>query len=81
MSLLKNARITETLRFQLRGDVFNILNHTNLNTPNLVVFTTNPTVPAGTVTPTVTTPSSSAGVITSTSSISRQIQISGKFIW
>ncbi len=81
MSLLKDARLTEALRFQLRGDVFNLLNHANFNTPNLVVFTTNPTVPKGTITPTVTTPSSSAGVITSTSTTSRQIQISAKFIW
>jgi hypothetical protein len=36
-SLWKTARISERLSFQLRGDAFNVLNHTNLNTPNLVV--------------------------------------------
>jgi hypothetical protein len=37
-SLWKTAKISERLSFQLRGDAFNVLNHTNLNTPNLVVY-------------------------------------------
>ena len=69
-SLWKTAKISERLSFQLRGDAFNVLNHTNLNTPNLVVYSA-ATAP----------PSSSAGVVTSTSTTSRQLQVSAKLIW
>lgn len=70
VALLKNFPITEALRLQLRGEAFNVVNHPNFNTPNLVVFTS-PTAP----------PSGSAGVITSTATTSRQIQIAAKLIW
>jgi len=69
-SLWKTAKISERLNLQLRGDAFNVLNHTNLNTPNLVVYSS-ATAP----------PSSSAGVVTSTSTTSRQLQVSAKLIW
>jgi hypothetical protein len=67
-SLLKETSIREKLRLQFRAEVFNLLNRANFNTPNAVVFT-----PAG-VSPT-------AGVITSTSTTSRQIQFGLKFLW
>ena len=35
MSLLRNFRITEKLRAELRGEFFNTLNHTNLGNPGL----------------------------------------------
>jgi hypothetical protein len=69
-SLWKTAKLSERLSFQLRGDAFNILNHTNLNTPNLVVYSS-----------ATASPSSSAGVVTSTSTTSRQLQVSAKLIW
>jgi hypothetical protein len=51
-----------------------LLNHTNFNTPNLIVFTpptaTNPTGLSGT-----------AGAITSTSTSSRQVQFALKLLW
>ena len=67
-SMFKDTSLDEHVRLQLRAEFFNILNHTNFNTPNLVVFT-----PSG-VSPT-------AGVITSTSTTSRQIQFAAKVLW
>jgi hypothetical protein len=68
VSLLKDTRIRERLNLQFRAEFFNILNYANFNTPNAVVFT-----PSG-VSPT-------AGVITSTSTTSRQIQFALKLRW
>jgi hypothetical protein len=68
VSFLKDTRIRERLNLQFRAELFNILNHANFNTPNAVVFT-----PAG-VSPTV-------GIITSTSTTSRQIQFALKLRW
>jgi hypothetical protein len=69
-SLLKETQITERLGLQFRAEFFNILNHANFNTPNLIAFTsaTGPRSPT-------------AGVITSTSTTSRQIQFGLKLIW
>jgi hypothetical protein len=69
-SLLKDTRITEKLGLQFRAEFFNILNHANFNTPNLITFTS-----------ATGAPSPTAGVITSTSTTSRQIQFGLKFIW
>ncbi|HLX45122.1 MAG TPA: hypothetical protein VKR43_16865, partial [Bryobacteraceae bacterium] len=70
VSLLKDTALTERLKLQLRGEFFNVLNHANFGTPNTIVFSS---ATAG-VSPT-------AGVITSTSTPSRQIQIGAKLIW
>ncbi len=70
LSLMKTTRLTERLSLQLRGEAFNFLNHANFNTPNLIVFSS-----------AITPPSGSAGVITSTSTSSRQLQIAAKLIW
>ncbi len=67
-SMFKDTPLHERARLELRAEFFNLLNHTNFNTPNLVVFT-----PSG-VSPT-------AGVITSTSTTSRQIQLAAKVLW
>jgi hypothetical protein len=32
--IIKNTRITEKIRFQLRADMFNVLNHRNFGIPN-----------------------------------------------
>ena len=68
VSFLKDTRIRERLNLQFRAEFFNILNHANFNTPNAVVFT-----PSG-VSPT-------AGLITSTSTTSRQVQFALKLRW
>jgi hypothetical protein len=67
-SLLKDTRIRERTTLQFRAEVFNLLNRANFNSPNAVTFT-----PSG-VSPT-------AGVITSTSTPSRQIQLALKVLW
>ena len=69
-SALKNTRLTERVHLQLRAEFFNILNHTNFLTPNPVVFSS---ATAG-VSPT-------AGVVTATSTTSRQIQFGAKLIF
>ncbi|MGA2715333.1 MAG: carboxypeptidase-like regulatory domain-containing protein [Bryobacteraceae bacterium] len=67
-SLFKDTPIREKARLQFRAEFFNILNRANFNSPNAVVFT-----PSG-VSPT-------AGLITSTSTSSRQIQFGLKLLW
>lgn len=68
LSLLKDTPLREKLTLQFRAEFFNLLNRANFNTPNAITFT-----PAG-VSPT-------AGVITSTSTTSRQIQFGLKLLW
>jgi hypothetical protein len=67
-SVLKDTRIREQLNIQFRAEIFNLLNRANFNQPNAVVFT-----PSG-VSPT-------AGVITSTTTTSRQVQFGLKLLW
>lgn len=67
-SVLKATRIRERLSLQFRAEIFNLLNRANFNQPNAIVFT-----PSG-VSPT-------AGVITSTSTTSRQVQFGLKLLW
>ncbi|MGC2214450.1 MAG: carboxypeptidase-like regulatory domain-containing protein [Silvibacterium sp.] len=69
-SLKKTTALTEKTNLQFRAEFFNLLNHTNFGTPNEVVYSA-----AG------TTPSPTAGVITSTSSTSRQIQFGVKLLF
>lgn len=69
-SALKNTRVSERVNLQFRAELFNILNHANFGTPNPVVFTSASSVPAPT-----------AGVITSTSTTSRQIQFGLKLLF
>lgn len=68
LSFLKDTRLSERTNLQFRAELFNVLNRTNFNTPNVIVFT-----PSGV--------SPSAGVITSTSTSSRQIQFGLKLLW
>jgi len=69
-SALKKFLLTERLNLQFRGEFFNIFNRTNLNNPNPVVFTS-----------ATSGPSPTAGVITSTTTTSRQIQFGLKLLW
>jgi len=67
-SLFKKISITERWNLQFRAEVFNILNHANFGAPNKTVFSG-------------TSISSSAGVITTTATSSRQIQFALKLIF
>ena len=69
-SAIKNTALTERFRLQFRAEFFNIFNHADFNTPNAVVFTS-----------ASTTPVTTAGVITSTSNTSRQIQFGLKLLF
>jgi hypothetical protein len=68
LSLLKDTRLRERTQLQFRVEFFNALNHTNLGTPNATVFSN------GAI-------SSSAGIITSTATTSRQIQFGLKLVF
>jgi hypothetical protein len=70
LSLAKKFSLTERLNLQFRTEAFNIFNHTNFNTPNPVVYAAQ-----------TGGPSPTAGVITSTSTTSRQIQFGLKLLW
>ncbi|HXR37771.1 MAG TPA: carboxypeptidase-like regulatory domain-containing protein [Terracidiphilus sp.] len=69
-SATKVTRITERLGLQFRAEFFNILNHTNFLTPNEVVYTS---ATSG-ISPT-------AGLVTATSTTSRQIQFGAKLLF
>ena len=69
-SLAKRWSVNERLALQFRSEFFNLLNHTNLNTPNPVVYAA---ATGG--------PSPTAGVITSTTTTSRQVQLGLKLLW
>jgi hypothetical protein len=70
LSLAKLFSFSERLRLQFRTEVFNLFNHTNFNAPNPVVYAS---ATGG--------PSPTAGVITATSTTSRQIQFGLKLLW
>ena len=70
LSLTKMFWFTERLNLQFRTEVFNLFNHTNLNAPNPVVYAA---ATGG--------PSPTAGVITATTTTSRQIQFGLKLLW
>jgi hypothetical protein len=64
----KDTHVGEGLTLEFRGEIFNLLNRANFNTPNLIAFT-----PTGV--------SATAGAITSTSTSSRQVQFALKVLW
>jgi hypothetical protein len=68
VSLFKTTTLTERMRLQFRAEFFNVLNHPNFNTPNLTIFS------GGKI-------STSAGIITSTVTTSRQVQLALKLIF
>jgi len=77
-SIFKNThvpRISEAFRVQFRAEFFNILNHPNLAAPNFLNDANNSIFDSS------GNPIGNAGVIGSTSTSSRQIQLGLKFIW
>ena len=69
-SLRKTTNLSERLNLQFRAEFFNLLNHTNFGTPNAVVYTA-----------AESSPSPTAGVITATSTTSRQVQFGLKLLF
>ena len=68
VSLFKTTKITERTNLQFRAEFFNALNHANFGTPNATVF-------AGTAF------NPSAGLVTATTTTSRQIQFGLKLVF
>jgi hypothetical protein len=68
ISFLKNAALSERVNLQIRAECFNLQNRANFGTPNAVVF-------SGTAI------SGSAGLITNTTTTSRQLQLGVKLIF
>ncbi len=67
-SLFKTTSVSEKMTLQFRAEFFNVLNHANFNSPNTTVFS------SGAI-------SASAGLITATSTTSRQVQFGLKLIF
>ena len=72
-SLVKNSRINDSFNVQFRAEAFNILNRANYQVPPLVNGTD--------IFDSAGVPNVNAGVLTSTTTTSRQIQFGIKLIW
>jgi hypothetical protein len=70
----KDTEVRERLRLQFRAEIFNLLNRANFNTPGLITHVLLPGSTSSVVSP-------AAGLITSTSSPSRQVQFGLKLLW
>lgn len=70
LSLARRFAFSERLGLQVRAEFFNLFNRTNFNTPNPVVYAA-----------ATGAPSPTAGVITSTATTSRQVQLGLKLSW
>jgi hypothetical protein len=81
LSLAKSTAIHEQLRAQFRAEFFNVLNHTNLTTPNPVVFSSGPQQSTSSaIRDQTAVPSPTAGVVTAAAT-SRQIQFGLKLLF
>lgn len=69
-SAAKSSNLTEHLRLQFRAEFFNIVNRTNFLTPNEVVYTS-----------ATSGASPTAGLVTATSTTSRQVQFGAKLLF
>ena len=72
-SLIKNTKLSERFTVQLRADAFNVFNHPNFSVPILPNNTD--------IFDSTGQPSSVAGLLTSTSTTAREIQLALKLTW
>ena len=79
-SLLKSTQISERTRLQFRAEFFNILNHTNLQLPNEIVYSAGPTQ-GTTASQNTVAALGSPGVISASANTSRQIQLGLKLLF
>src|SRR5277367_670858 len=70
IAVARKFSLSERLNLQFRAEIFNLFNHTNFNAPNPVVYAA---ATGG--------PSPTAGVVTSTTTTSRQVQFGLKLLW
>jgi len=80
LSLLKSTQLSERTRLQFRAEFFNILNHSNLQLPNEVVYSAGPTQ-GTTANQNTVAALGSPGVISATANTSRQIQLGLKLLF
>jgi hypothetical protein len=80
LSLLKSTALSERTRLQFRAEFFNIINHTNLQLPNEVVYSAGPTQ-GTTANQSTVAALGSPGVISGTANTSRQIQLGLKLLF
>lgn len=79
-SLLKSTPVGEHASVQFRAEAFNLLNRTNLLTPNSVVFSSGPAQGSSASKTAAVVASPTAGVVTAAST-SRQLQFSVKVLF
>ena len=70
LAFAKRWAVSERVALQFRSEFFNLFNHTNFNTPNPVVYAA-----------ATGDPSPTAGVVTSTATTSRQVQLGLRLLW
>ena len=80
LSLLKTTQLSESTRLQFRAEFFNVLNHTNLQIPNPIVYSAGPTQ-GTTANQNAVATLGSPGLVTSTANPSRQIQLGLKLLF
>lgn len=80
LSLLKATRLSDRFAVQFRVEVFNVLNHTNLLSPNPVVYSSGPAQGTAANQAAVAVASPTAGLITAAGT-SRQTQLGLKFVF
>ncbi|MGB7355704.1 MAG: carboxypeptidase-like regulatory domain-containing protein, partial [Acidobacteriaceae bacterium] len=78
LSVAKTTTIHESVHLQFRAEFFNIFNHSNFMTPNPVVYSSGPKPGSASAAPVL---SPTAGVITASSTTSRQIQFGLKLLF
>jgi hypothetical protein len=76
VSVMKNIPISERVSLQFRAEAFNLLNRANFGVPNQNVFTN-----TGSGIAPIYSPNPTAGLITSTATLPRQIQFGLKLIF